>query len=334
LFRLYAILKGMSDIVPQGIDQTNGQIRGVNSLDTFTNTEGITVNQYFLPLDATVTDLQNALNNNNIVYLLPGTYSNTMNSVITIPTGKALIGSHGKQNVITGSGLSHVLTLGTSGYISMTSTASIQGVELRVTGRSLGVGVINMGSTGCSVIGCGVSVTSGTMSDNCVRVSSGQGFTIRDCTFKGTGAGTGAGVSTSTSGNDQTNVVENCTAQQLNIGFDIFGHVRVSNCTSVSTISHGFNLSFGNTNMIIEGCMANGTSGGAHGFNVASAASLGYAAKIHNCHCKSSNGNGFQLTVGGAGSHQFVGCTADTSAITGTDFNNTAGWSAAMNFSI
>lgn len=323
----------MANIVPQGVDQTTGQLRDITAADTLINTKGTSISQYFLPLDATVAELNSALSNHNIVYLLPGTYSNTFNSVITIPTGKALIGSFGKINTAIASGTSHVLTLGTSGYISMGSNSSIQGVELRVTGRSLGVGIVNL-TSGCSAIGVGTYVTSGTMSDSHFRISGAQGFTIRDCMARGSTLGAGAGFFVTTAGNDQTNIIENCLAQQTAIGFDVAGHLRVTNCTSVSTTSHGFELNFGNTHLIIEGCMANGTSGAGHGFRAATAATLGYAAKIHNCHVKSSSGDGFNLTVGGPSSHQFVGCTADTSSITGSDFNNSAGWSGTFNFSI
>jgi hypothetical protein len=87
----------MTDMVPQAIDQTNGQTRPVTSGDILVDTSGNPISSNHttvLAAGSTVAEINTALTNFNIVYLAPGSYPVTLGagSQITIPDGKTLRG--------------------------------------------------------------------------------------------------------------------------------------------------------------------------------------------------------------------------------------------------
>jgi hypothetical protein len=339
----------MANINPTGLNLTTGQSRQLKTGDTLTDEIGNPVcgatGLYTLPSGATATDLQNALNAYDIVYLQPIDYSSTLilTSAVSIPAGKSLIGTGGTRFDGSLPNQSKI-AIGNNGQVRLNGYGRIQSVTLAVTGTPASSIIRMSGSNGNVAYGNQITNSGGSTASSWAIEATGNNYGALISHNIIFGGGTGAGIYISVGQainicEVSYNVLRDCSAiSGLTGTITAAGSAIVMGCVVSNSggTSSGisFDFSTGQNHLgVVRDCLVDGTSGGGHGFR---STGVSNGSTFANCTVISSSGDGFYCVDSGAAYQGIVfGCRVDTSGVTGTDYTLTgSAWNNVNSYSV
>ena len=288
-------------------------------------------------LDSTTTsaELNTALTNNRIVYLLPGSY--TMTATVTVPEGKSLIAmDSGGGDAAEGS-----ISSGRAAFTITTNAAHFD-----VRGEMRGVHVIVNATQGatptvrtdlgdgnhrCNLIG--VSVDMGSGSNTGALITVGTGSYLLQCSVDNSG-GDGYSIEDSAVVGGAPRpilldgcIATNCTGDGFELTADLDG-VTLRGCVSRGNSSAGFRLAeftsaVGEPFFVLDGCKATNNQNGFFSTGV----NTNYPVRVINCYAEGNSVRGFDLTAGAASNIlAFARSTNNTTAN-----YNISGWTQVSN---